>query len=91
MPDLTLQEIAPGVDAALGGICNRGLISQGGSVLIVDSGIGSVEAAPMRAAAEAHRAGGACYLFNTHPHGDHVYGNQVFADSPVVARQRPHA
>jgi cyclase len=87
MSDLTLQEIAPGVDAALGGICNRGLISHGGSVLIVDSGIGSVEAAPLRAAAEEHRAGGALYLFNTHPHGDHVFGNQVFADSPIVAHE----
>jgi cyclase len=87
MPDLTLQEIAPGVNAALGGICNRGLIYQGGSVLIVDSGIGTVEAAPLRAAAEEHRAGGACYLFNTHPHGDHVYGNQVFADSPILAHE----
>lgn len=87
MPDLTFQEIAPGVDAALGGICNRGLISQGGSVLIVDSGIGSVEAVPLRAAAEEHRAGGAFYLFNTHPHGDHVFGNQVFADCPILAHE----
>jgi cyclase len=87
MPDLTLQEIAPGLDAALGGICNRGLISQGGSVLIIDSGVGSAEATPLHAAAEEHRAGGALYLFNTHPHGDHVFGNQVFADSPIVAHE----
>jgi cyclase len=84
---LTLREIAPGVDAALGGICNRGLIYQGGSVLIVDSGIGPVEAVPLRTAAGEHQAGGALYLFNTHPHGDHVYGNQVFADSPIVAHE----
>lgn len=87
MPDLTLQEIAPGVEAALGGICNRGLIYHGGSVLIVDSGIGSVEAAPLRAAAEEYRAGGGLYLFNTHPHGDHVFGNQVFADTPILAHE----
>lgn len=24
------------------------------------------------------------YLFNTHPHSDHVYGNQVFADCPII-------
>lgn len=87
MPDLTLQKIAPGVDAALGGVCNRGLIHRGGSVFIVDSGIGPAEAAPLRAAAEERRAGGALYLFNTHPHGDHVYGNQVFADSPIIAHE----
>ena len=87
MPELTLQEIAPGVVAALGGICNRGLIHHGGSVLVVDSGIGPAEAAPLRAAAEQRRAGGALYLFNTHPHGDHMYGNQVFAESPIVAHE----
>ena len=49
--------------AALGGICNRGLISQGGSVLVVDSGIAVAEAAPLRAAAAQERQkDGALYL-----------------------------
>ncbi len=94
MSDLSIQEIAPGVHAALGGICNRGLISQGGNVLVVDSGIGVAEAAPLRAAAAAHAAqerhrdgDGALYLFNTHLHSDHVYGNQVFADCPIIAHR----
>jgi hypothetical protein len=52
MSDLSIQEIAPGVNAALGGICNRGLISQGESVLVVDSGIAVAEATPLRAAAQ---------------------------------------
>jgi cyclase len=97
MSDLSLQEIVPGVHAALGGICNRGLISQGGSVLVVDSGIGVAEAAPLRAAAAAaahadrasqeRQKDGALYLFNTHLHSDHVYGNQVFADCPIIAHE----
>jgi hypothetical protein len=62
MSDLSIQEIAPRVNAALGGICNRGLISQGGSVLVVDSGIGVVEAAPLRAAAQERQKDGALYL-----------------------------
>src|SRR5207248_2957126 len=81
------QETAPGVNAALGGICNRGLISQGGSVLVVDSGIAVVEAAPLRAAAQERQKDGALYLFNTHPHSDHVYGNQIFADGPIIAHE----
>src|SRR4051812_7444931 len=96
MSDLSTHEIAPGVHAALGGICNRGLISDAGSVLVVDSGIGVAEATPLRAAAQELRAsadaarerhpdgGGALYLFNTHLHSDHVYGNQVFADCPII-------
>jgi cyclase len=85
MPDFSIQEIVPGVNVALGGVCNRGLINQGGSVLVVDSGIGVAEATPLRAAAQQLRKEGTLCLFNTHPHGDHVYGNQVFADSPIIA------
>jgi len=89
MSDLSIQEIVPGVHAVLGGICNRGLISHAGSVLVVDSGIGVAEATPLRAAAqESHKDGdGALYLFNTHPHSDHVYGNQVFADCPIISHE----
>src|SRR5216117_240635 len=87
MSDLSIQEIAPGVNASLGGICNRGLISQGGSVLVVDSGIAVAEAAPLRAAAQERQKDGALYLFNTHPHSDHVYGNQIFADGPIIAHE----
>src|SRR6188472_4402679 len=99
MSDLSIQPIAPGVHAVLGGICNRGLISHAGSALVVDSGINVAEAAPLRAAAAAAAAmaahaadaaqerqkDGALYLFNTHLHSDHVYGNQVFADCPIIA------
>lgn len=87
MPDLHIQEIVPGVNAALGGVCNRGLIFQGGSVLVVDSGIAVAEAAPLRAVAQKQQKDGAVYLFNTHPHGDHVYGNQVFAHDPIIAHE----
>ena len=87
MPDLSIQEIVPGVNVALGGVCNRGIINQGRSVLVVDAGIAVAEATPLRATAQERRKEGALYLFNTHPHGDHVYGNQVFADSPIIAHE----
>lgn len=87
MPDLNIQEIVPGVNAVLGGFCNRGLISQGGSALVVDSGIATAEAIPLRAAAQERQKDGVLYLFNTHPHGDHVYGNQAFANNPIIAHE----
>jgi cyclase len=95
MPDLSIQEIVPGVQAVLGGICNRGLVAHAGRVLVVDSGIGVAEATPLRAAAHAAQAAqarqkggdGSLYLFNTHLHSDHVYGNQVFADCPIIAHE----
>jgi cyclase len=87
MADFTLQEIAPGVMSALGGVCNRGIIEHNGAVLVVDSGINAAEAAPLSKAARAYHKEGSFYLFNTHPHGDHVYGNQVFADGPIIAHE----
>jgi cyclase len=86
MAELTVQDLAPGVAAALGGVCNRGIISGGGSVLVVDSGYGPAEAQPLRAAAEARLGKGYLALFNTHEHGDHTFGNQIFADCPIIAQ-----
>ena len=87
MPDFTLSEIVPGVFVASGGICNRGIITSNGSVLVIDSGINAAEATPLRAATQEYHKQGSLSLFNTHPHGDHVYGNQVFADSTIIAHQ----
>jgi cyclase len=86
MADLTLQELVPQVAAALGGVCNRGIISGGDSVLVVDAGIGASEAQPLRAAAEERVNKGYLALFDTHSHGDHVFGNSVFADCPIIAQ-----
>ncbi len=87
MPDFTLQEVVPGVLAAFGGVCNRGIIADDGNVLVIDSGISVAEATPLRAAAQERCRQGALSLFNTHPHGDHVFGNQVFADGLIIAQQ----
>jgi cyclase len=61
------------------------LIAHGGHVLVVDSGMTVAEATPLRAAAQERQHDGALYLFNTHLHSDHVYGNQLFADGPILA------
>ncbi|HLG62003.1 MAG TPA: MBL fold metallo-hydrolase [Ktedonosporobacter sp.] len=87
MPEFTLQEVVPGVLAAFGGICNRGIIANGGNALVIDSGISVAEATPLRDAAQERCRQGALSLFNTHPHGDHVFGNQVFGDGLIIAHQ----
>lgn len=85
MADFTVQEIVPGAHVALGGVCNRGIIANGGDVLVVDSGISVAEATPLRSAVDGLRTRGSLTLFNTHPHLDHVFGNQLFADQAIVA------
>ncbi|HWS83694.1 MAG TPA: MBL fold metallo-hydrolase [Ktedonobacteraceae bacterium] len=87
MPEFSLQEVVPGVLVALGGVCNRGIISGSGNVLIVDSGLNVTEATLLRTAAQEYCKEGSLSLFNTHPHGDHVYGNQVFTDGPIIAHE----
>jgi cyclase len=91
MPDFTLQEVITGVNIAFGGICNRGIITSKGSVLVIDAGINAAEASPLREAAQQFQQQGPLMLFNTHPHGDHVYGNQVFADCTIIAQKDLHA
>lgn len=87
MSDFSLQEIVPGVLVALGGVCNRGIIYGHQGVLVIDSGMSVAEATPLRAAALEYCKQGSLSLFNTHPHGDHVYGNQLFTDYPIFAHE----
>lgn len=87
MSNFSLQEIVPGALVALGGVCNRGIIYGREGVLVVDSGISVAEATPLLAAALEYCKQASLSLFNTHPHGDHVYGNQLFADYPIFAHQ----
>ncbi|GCF11927.1 MBL fold metallo-hydrolase [Dictyobacter arantiisoli] len=87
MSEFTLQELLPGVQVAFGGVCNRGIISDQGQVLVVDSGIGLPEASPLRDAAQTHLKNGPVMLFNTHPHPDHVLGNGLFTDGLIVGQK----
>ncbi|GER92103.1 MBL fold metallo-hydrolase [Dictyobacter vulcani] len=87
MAEFIVQDIVPGVQFVAGGICNRGLIAAGGDVLVIDSGISVAEAAPLRAAVNNLHDQGYLTLFNTHPHVDHVFGNQAFADAAIIAHQ----
>jgi cyclase len=86
-PEFSIQDVAPGVSAIFGGICNRGIIASQGDVLVVDSGMSVAEATPLRAEADRLHNQGTLTLFNTHPHPDHVFGNQVFADTQIIAQQ----
>ena len=88
MSELIVKEVLPGINVALGGICNRGIVEHGGNVLVIDSGISTGEALPLRAAAQASLSeAGELILFNTHPHGDHVFGNHVFASDTIIGQQ----
>ncbi|MEU8775923.1 MBL fold metallo-hydrolase [Streptomyces sp. NPDC048606] len=84
-----LVQPAPGVYAYVqpdGGWClnNAGFVSDSGRTLLVDTAATERRALALRAAVEAAGAPAPDTVVNTHHHGDHTYGNGVFADRAVV-------
>ena len=89
-----LQEVAPGIWANIlsvigpeGGGPNAGFILAGNNTIIVDSLITLGAAREMLAGIK--KAGGKepSFLINTHNHGDHIVGNQIFAPPAIVIAQ----
>ncbi len=56
-------------------------------IVVVDTERSPVFAAAIRRAIEAEFSGDIAYLINTHGHGDHTWGNQVFADALIIAHE----
>jgi glyoxylase-like metal-dependent hydrolase (beta-lactamase superfamily II) len=54
-------------------------------IIVVDTERAPTFTAAIRRAIEAEVPGVIVYLINTHGHGDHTYGNQVFADATLIA------
>ncbi|MDB1089544.1 MBL fold metallo-hydrolase [Streptomyces sp. ACA25] len=79
----TLHEIAEGVHAFVqedGGWClnNAGLVTDGGSALLIDTAATQARSQQLRDQVERVVPGGPGLLVNTHFHGDHVFGNSLF-------------
>jgi cyclase len=76
--------------AADGGasISNSVLIDLGGQLLVWDSGMTPQAAREIRRLATAVYGRDVDLLLNSHYHYDHIWGNQVFADLPIVSSRR---
>jgi cyclase len=79
-----LTELAPGVHAYVqpdGGWClsNAGFVSDGHSTLLVDTAATERRTRLLRDALLATGAPMPSQVVNTHHHGDHTYGNSLFA------------
>src|SRR5215203_2844302 len=83
----TVKELAPGVFFHQGDIgkghCNNGWIVFDDYVLVVDANFpsGAHEVIPK---IKAQTSKPIRFAFDTHHHGDHAYGNQVWADNGGV-------
>jgi cyclase len=90
-----LRDLGHGVYAAIatdGGwaVGNAGIIDLGNSTLVYDTFVNQTAALDLKAAAEQVTGRTVDYVVNSHPHRDHVRGNQVFTDSTIVATDKTY-
>jgi glyoxylase-like metal-dependent hydrolase (beta-lactamase superfamily II) len=88
-----LEQLAEGVYAVIasdlgGSYSNAGIVDLGGATLIFDTLAAPQAAQDLRAAAEALTDRPARWVVNSHFHSDHWLGNQVFADTTIIATHR---
>lgn len=71
-----------------GAICNAGFVDLGEEVVLFDTSQTQQAAAELRQAIGALVAKPIAYVINSHWHGDHIRGNQMFRDATIVAPER---
>lgn len=86
----TLYELADGVYSAIakpgqGAWSNAGFVDLGEEVLVFDAFSTPFAAKELKYQAEALTGKKVKYLVNSHYHGDHVFGNQVFQDTVIIS------
>jgi len=85
-----LNRLTEGVYAAIakpgeGAASNAGFVDLGDELLVFDSFITPSAARELRNCAEDITGKKVKYLINSHYHGDHVFGNQVFEDVTIIS------
>ncbi|RSS40894.1 MBL fold metallo-hydrolase [Streptomyces sp. WAC07061] len=84
-----MQEVAEDVYAYVqpdGGWClnNAGLITAGGRPALIDTAATEARARALKDAVARVTPHAPGFVINTHPHGDHTFGNRLFADDAVI-------
>ncbi|MFF4324373.1 MBL fold metallo-hydrolase [Streptomyces sp. NPDC001568] len=84
-----LVEVAEEVYAYVqpdGGWClnNAGLVTAGGRPLLIDTAATEARAVALKDAIARVTPHAPRFVVNTHPHGDHTFGNRLFADDAVI-------
>lgn len=88
----TLSKIANGVFAAMakagtGALSNAGFVDLGSDLLVFDSFNTPSAARELKKQAEELTGKKVKYLVNSHYHGDHILGNQVFKDEIIISTE----
>ncbi|GLZ38913.1 MBL fold metallo-hydrolase [Actinokineospora sp. NBRC 105648] len=93
LDDTRLEEVADGVHAHIqpdGGWClnNAGVLVSGGHTALVDTAATEARARRLRELVGTVSPTAPELLVNTHFHGDHTFGNFVFAEAVVLGHRR---
>jgi len=89
-----LEQLADGIYAAIsidgtGSMSNAGIIDLGDHIVIFDTFFTPQAAEDLRIAVEQLSDKPITYVINSHMHGDHVHGNQIFApEADIIATPR---
>jgi cyclase len=92
-----LEQLAEGIYTAIsiantGSWSNAGIIDLGETTLIFDTFATPQAAQDLRAAAEQLIGQPIAHVINSHKHGDHYWGNQVFSpDADIIATEKTRA
>jgi cyclase len=92
-PYFSLYEVVEGVYAAIitpgtGAFGNAGIVELGDQTLVFDTFATPAAARALRQVAEEITGRPVTYALNSHRHADHVLGNIVFRDIPIVSHER---
>lgn len=87
------RQVAPGTYAAIASeqglaVGNAGVIDLGDTTVVFDTFANHLAAEDLRGAAEAATGRATRLVVNSHPHRDHVKGNQVFPSATIVATRK---
>ncbi|MGM9987639.1 MAG: MBL fold metallo-hydrolase [Bacillaceae bacterium] len=88
----TVEKLHEGIYAAIakeggGAVANAGFIDLGGKLLIFDTFNTQQAAADLRRIAEEITNLSVIWVINSHWHGDHIRGNQIFKDCTIISSQ----
>lgn len=89
-PYFSLEKMSEGVYAAIarkgeGAMGNSGFIDIGNEVVVFDTFTTPNAARELRQAAEFITQKDIKFVFNSHYHGDHTFGNQIFEDTTIIS------
>jgi cyclase len=85
--DVVVKDISESVKVLTGNGGNVTAIFTGAGIVLVDAGVTAAEAVKMRELIEGVGGEKVKYVVNTHFHGDHTFGNQVFADALIIGHE----